>query len=759
MKKCILSLLTCLLWGSFAMAQSNVDSLRKVAANEQTADSSRWDAMDLLITHYQVRVPDSARYFAEQLYTQAEARQDQGGMGRAINQLGIYHARRGNYEAARAEFERALGIFEELGDEFNVAKGYNNIGIIYYRQGDLSRALEQYQRSLESFERQGHQGRIAVMLNNIGNIYEDQGEYEKALDHFNRSLAMREELGDLQGMATVSSNIGIIHSNLGEYPQALTCYQRSLTIYDSLGNLSEAARMHVNMGFVYQSQGDYAQALNQYRLSLEGYEKLEDQRGVATGLHHIGMVYFYQDDFAKALEYGHRSLEVREEMGDQPAIARTLSNIGEVYEAKGDYEQALDYFKRSLAIKDSVGDQLGMAFSLAQIGKVTIGQGEYAAAEEYFERSLDLYESLNAREGQAIALQGMATIYEEKGNRGQARVLGVKALSLAREAGNVAVIQSSSQLLYRIYKSQNQTGQALEMHELYIQMRDSLNSEENQRATFRYEYQRKALADSLANEQDKVLAQLEYENQLGRQRQQLGFVGGAGLLLAILAVVLYHSNQRRQRTNKLLSEQKTEIEAKSNQNELLLKEIHHRVKNNLQTISSLLYLQSAHIKDAEVKRAVSAGQHRVESMALIHQKLYQRENLAAIEMKDYLSNLGRSLLNTFGYKPERIQLNIDMDELELDVDTAVPLGLIVNELITNSLKYAFPEGRTGTIRISMHRLADSRLQLTVADDGVGNLNQESGTSFGSQLIQLLTVQIGGKIEQGSEDGYWTRIVV
>ncbi|MEM6264112.1 MAG: sensor histidine kinase, partial [Bacteroidota bacterium] len=193
--------------------------------------------------------------------------------------------------------------------------------------------------------------------------------------------------------------------------------------------------------------------------------------------------------------------------------------------------------------------------------------------------------------------------------------------------------------------------------------------------------------------------------------------------------------------------------------ELLLKEIHHRVKNNLQTISSLLFLQSAHIQDEDVKQAVAAGQHRVESMALIHQKLYQKENLAAVEMKDYLHNLTNSLVDTFGYQPERIQVHIDMEELELDVDTAVPLGLIVNELITNSLKYAFPDGRKGKITVNLAQQADGKLELQVADDGIGAANTERGTSFGSQLIQLLTQQLGGTIEQSAEDGYCTKIVV
>ncbi|MCB0839799.1 MAG: histidine kinase, partial [Bacteroidetes bacterium] len=368
-------------------------------------------------------------------------------------------------------------------------------------------------------------------------------------------------------------------------------------------------------------------------------------------------------------------------------------------------------------------------------------------------------EEIGDKDQIASSLRNIGIIYKELGNYTQAISYGERGLRVAREVGKLQNLELAAGQLYYSYKAAGRSKQALEMYEIYIQLRDSLNSEENQRATIRFEYQQQALADSLTNAQEKALAQVAYENQLGRQRLQLGFAAGIGGLLALLAVVLYRTSHRRRKTNELLSLQKGEIELKSNQNELLLKEIHHRVKNNLQTISSLLFLQSAHIKDAEVREAVAAGQHRVESMALIHQKLYQRDNVAAIEMRDYLQNLVQSLIDTFDADPERIRFELNMPELELDVDTAVPLGLIVNELITNSLKYAFPDGRNGKIQVSLARQPEGKLELYVADDGVGANNTPTGTSFGSQLIKLLTTQLGGTLEQGSEAGYWTRVVV
>jgi two-component sensor histidine kinase len=195
------------------------------------------------------------------------------------------------------------------------------------------------------------------------------------------------------------------------------------------------------------------------------------------------------------------------------------------------------------------------------------------------------------------------------------------------------------------------------------------------------------------------------------------------------------------------------LKAKNNENELLLKEIHHRVKNNLEMVSSLLKLQSVKTKDAEAKGVMEASQNRVQSMGIIHQKLYQGDNLASIEMKDYFQNLSENLLDAFGLS-EKVKVKYDMDPVELDVDTAVPIGLIVNELLTNSLKYAFPDDQKGEIELSLKETEKNKLHLLVADNGIGQSDHTTvkGTGFGSQLVKLLTMQLQGKMNASYENG-------
>jgi PAS domain S-box-containing protein len=193
---------------------------------------------------------------------------------------------------------------------------------------------------------------------------------------------------------------------------------------------------------------------------------------------------------------------------------------------------------------------------------------------------------------------------------------------------------------------------------------------------------------------------------------------------------------------------------------VLLKEVHHRVKNNLQIIVSLLNLQSGKIRDRKVLTAFDEVRHRVYSMALLHEKLYKSENFAEVPFKDYLSTLCRDLVSAFG-ATGRLQLDFDLEEIDLGIDTAVPCGLIVNELITNAIKHAFPKGRKGHIAVRFRRTDAKNAELTVEDDGTGlpsGLDAAKAESLGLKIIQILTDQINGKMHVRARRGAAFRIV-
>ncbi|NMO09546.1 hypothetical protein HG719_06835 [Methanobacterium subterraneum] len=213
-------------------------------------------------------------------------------------------------------------------------------------------------------------------------------------------------------------------------------------------------------------------------------------------------------------------------------------------------------------------------------------------------------------------------------------------------------------------------------------------------------------------------------------------------LISLFAVAI----QRKQAEN--------EIKKALKEKELLLKEIHHRVKNNLMIISSLLNLQSAHIKDEGARNVFRESQNRAKSMAMIHERLYRSTDLKNIDFGEYIRSLTTDLYRTLVADPDRIRLDIDVEDVKIDINTVVPLGLIVNELVTNCMKHAFPDGETGYIKLELYQKSQ-KIVLKVIDNGIGfpeDLDYKKTSSLGLQLVNNLTKQIDGEFELDRNQG-------
>ena len=330
-----------------------------------------------------------------------------------------------------------------------------------------------------------------------------------------------------------------------------------------------------------------------------------------------------------------------------------------------------------------------------------------------------------------------------KGNLVDAKKLAIQSLDIAKKIGFPANIMISADLLSKIHQKEKSWEKAFNMEKLYIIMRDSIRNENTEKEVIRqqanYEIEKK--------EQEIVLLSSENEVQelkLNRNRILATlFSVGFGLTL-ILVIVVYRSYKKNQIIHKLISK-------KSEERKVMLQEIHHRVKNNLQVVNSLLRMQSKKSSDKDVINTFKETQNRVMSMAKLHEKMYQSGNLEKLNAKEYIGILVEEIVKNYTVGT-KIELNLDIKEVYIDAQTMMPLSLIINEMITNSLKYAFKGREKGTITVKLTPTSLVTNELLFADDGIGYIPKKETEGLGSKLIQSFTRQLNGTIENTSDNG-------
>ena len=204
------------------------------------------------------------------------------------------------------------------------------------------------------------------------------------------------------------------------------------------------------------------------------------------------------------------------------------------------------------------------------------------------------------------------------------------------------------------------------------------------------------------------------------------------------------------------------IRAALHEKEVLLKEVYHRVKNNLQVVSSLLNLQSRRAADGVANALLQQSANRVSSMAFVHEQLYRSGDLSSIAFSDYAVQLVTHLRDTQGEGAQRVPVELDLDDVRLGIETAIPLGLVINELVSNAYEHAFRDGRVGLISLWLRKGEAGGLELGVSDDGVGlppGFSLETSASLGLQLVLSLTEQLGGALDYGTAKPHGTRFTL
>lgn len=555
------------------------------------------------------------------------------------------------------------------------------------------------------------------------------------------------ETHDLMGQVLAYEKIGIGNDILGFTDSAINYYDKALYIlgtypevnYDSVGLL-------INKGVAYYYAGDLGRALEYYLIAEQTAIQSGKEQRLSYLLNNLGVVYRLMEDYEDAIYVYERSLQIKTQNNDLMGMANTEHNIGMAYMHQGMPDEAMGHLERSKGLYLELGETYQAATVDQSLGIGYFERGEYEKARILLEGFANSGEYDFSIPGMAEGNIALARLYLRDKLYPQALQLLENTLSALENTSRQTAKKELYFYLseaYRLVGNPEKALTALDQHVLLVAELKSLQRQRLQEEmAAKYAVREKS--------QQLTLRQLALEKS---NRQRLFLILG---LVAVLLItgLLFWLVRTRNIANRELAQKNEEVEKALGEKEILLREIHHRVKNNLQVVSSLLSLQSRQIEDPKAQQVMKEGRNRVKSMALIHQNLYQDENLVGVNAAEYIEKLTQSLLHSYKVQDKEISIHSEIDQLTLDVDVIIPLGLILNELISNSLKYAFPEQEKGKIDIQLSEHPEG-ITLRVADDGIGipqDFDVTTSKSLGMYLISSFAKKLNATFDLHSNPG-------
>ncbi len=551
--------------------------------------------------------------------------------------------------------------------------------------------------------------------------------------------------------------LGAQYRNSGHDSLRLIAHEmiRLATLRADTALLVEGQMLEINY---FWRLSQYTTAMEQAIAALKNAQQagLRDQVPVIYNV--IGNLYKENENYPSALGAARQAVAAARANGDTAQLIDCLLNMGMFTHSYSMQRhdtvlrnQSLQIYLDGLHLAESSPryEKARIAFydNLSQYYKLT---GDYKQGIDYGLRGAELARRYHRRLSLTYSYNWLGEIYFYKGEHSKGLGYLQDALQQAREIRNAYREMELNGSLYACYHAMGDDSRALRYLRRSMEIRESLQVEKNVRQIgllhIQYETGRK----------DQEIASLA---ALNREKTKKGkLVTGALLLFALLSVFLFFLYRVLQDRNRRLTESNRKINEQAQQLQVLMRELHHRVKNNLQIVSSLLSLQSNHLADRDARLAVQIGQQRIEAMSLIHRSLYQQDSPNIINMQEYIGNLVESIMHSFGMGTDRFSLHLDVEVRDMDVDMALPLGLIINEWVTNAFKYAYGTVSHPMLWLSLRK--DKALHLEIRDNGPG-MARESWErprgSFGVKLIKVLSRQLNGVCEMASAEGTTLRV--
>jgi two-component sensor histidine kinase len=597
----------------------------------------------------------------------------------------------------------------------------------------------------------------AQSLYNLGSISESIPFYQKA--YYYRSIYKDTE--SLRTKSWTLGDIGNAYGDIGNLDSAVYYIELADQVAIDIKDSSQHAILQSNLGYYYYEFGFVEKAFEHHLIGIEIRRQINDPAGLANSLNNLGYLYRMQKQYADAKRYYFEALALNLQANNQVAASQNNHNLGTIYYSEEKLDSALIYFKEALRIRLDEELNLQIISTSNAIATVYMKQGENDLAKQLLDSSLVRSLEFNIVSSEFKTRKKLAEWYFHTGDQASAQLEANLYLDYAETHKIPAQALKAYQLLAKIYKASNQYEKAYESLDQAVKLKDSLDQSSLLSLLEETETKFKNKEIALQNEnlkQENVIKELENDELTAESENQkrllwilIAFLSVTALLLTWVLLSL----RRNKKLNAKLEVQKNELNVAVQERDLLLKEIHHRVKNNLQTVSSLLSLQSRYLSDQGAKEAFVQSQNRLDSISILHQHLYQKSDLPIVDLDEYLSSLVKKIETTTVPADKKIGIKGSFIHLRCDIKVAMPLGLIINEVITNSIKHAFNDQTSGNIIVNVKELDEEYCGLVIEDDGSGtdlDLTERRSDSLGLNLIHLLVKQVKGEISITSEKG-------
>lgn len=628
---------------------------------------------------------------------------------------------------------------------------------IYREKGDVENALEKTKNAI-TYSKTNNLTELEASSYAELSIYD--AELEQKAKYKQMAILLFKKAGAKEKQATVLKELGELYSINEQPDKAEGFLKESLEIYKTI-KFKSLQGVYNLLSEVNTQKGNYPESLKYALLAEKTALAVHDNSLQLSSIYnHVGLVYYYLRQNDDAEQYWFKAFEIAKNFNDTEYVRTIGENLCSLLIRQKKEKKALELIKEMQQKFPSSNIERIMKenYLLFNIYRIL---NNNATAAIYYKKLADYYGENGDRNGNSIAVVRSFASYHYQIKKYDEFYKNVKRLdSLAAGAGNNLIRSESYLIWFKADSSRGDYINAIKHYQLYKSLSDSVfkgeKSKQINTLQIEFESEKKDKNINLLQEQAKV-------QQIQIQKDTVVkyvFIGSVIVLILFLAL-LYNSFRLKNKKNAELEIQRQQINEQNELNkkmlvekEWLLKEIHHRVKNNLQIVISLLNTQSAYLDNEDALMAIQNSQHRMHAMSLIHQKLYQSDNLANIDMSWYVYELINYMKECFD-TDQNINFVLEVEKTYLDVAQAVPLGLIINEAVNNAIKYAFPENRKGEVIIVLKNIGENNYELQIADNGVGlpeDFENKERDSLGMNLMMGLSDQIDGTFEMKNDNG-------